>query len=499
MKWPCHWLAVLLIATAPVASAQPPTRGTPAASPVAPTAAEVKLPVLQTFIDRFGSEGEDADDLIGDVRDNLVSEVLLRDAPAARAEIGRIVAFSRADVQTGAGSSASGSTSAVVSPLLPAIFGAAFENGAITRTVSGSTITLKANPAGLICAGRAQGVEAVALRDPAACNRVWARLGITASFDTSRGEKQASLANLATVQSQFSELAVRYELVNHRDVSLDDLKGSVDTLRTRSAAFATALEAARGALAPFTDELVARFEKRDKAAFAASSPAEQRALVAGLVRDILARASLEPTLAARLRTLWLEALVAYERVEADVAGALVVTLDYTLQRPDLAAEDLAGGIVAKGERPPDVHAVRLVAAKAPLPNLDVTVNGAVAFFGDTRPGMRGHFRDARVGVEGKWKLRSLKGYGRPTLSFAALYTFLNQSPLGLGVAVNGVGVAERGHIWVVQTKFELPTANNSIRIPISVTYANRTELIKESDVRGQIGISFNLDSLFATP
>jgi hypothetical protein len=42
----------------------------------------------------------------------------------------------------------------------------------------------------------------------------------------------------------------------------------------------------------------------------------------------------------------------------------------------------------------------------------------------------------------------------------------------------------------------MPTANNAIRIPISFTYSNRTELIKESDVRGQVGISFNLDALF---
>ena len=53
-----------------------------------------------------------------------------------------------------------------------------------------------------------------------------------------------------------------------------------------------------------------------------------------------------------------------------------------------------------------------------------------------------------------------------------------------------------GHIGVFQSKLEFPTANNAMRIPLSFTYSNRTELINESDVRGQIGISFNLDSLF---
>jgi hypothetical protein len=52
-------------------------------------------------------------------------------------------------------------------------------------------------------------------------------------------------------------------------------------------------------------------------------------------------------------------------------------------------------------------------------------------------------------------------------------------------------------VGVFQTKLEFPAANNGVRIPLSLTVSNRTELIKESEVRGQIGVSFNLDSLFA--
>ena len=61
---------------------------------------------------------------------------------------------------------------------------------------------------------------------------------------------------------------------------------------------------------------------------------------------------------------------------------------------------------------------------------------------------------------------------------------------------NETEIGEKGHIGLFQAKFEMPTANNAIRIPISFTYSNRTELINESSARGQIGISFNLDSLF---
>ena len=43
-------------------------------------------------------------------------------------------------------------------------------------------------------------------------------------------------------------------------------------------------------------------------------------------------------------------------------------------------------------------------------------------------------------------------------------------------------IKERGHIGLFQTKFEFPTAKNSMRIPLSLTVSNRSELIKESDV-----------------
>src|SRR5262245_50777484 len=146
---------------------------------------------LKKQIQRFGDPTENVTDLIADVRDNLWQEVLLLPDPDAKQqEIARILVFSRGDLQTGATSSASGSTSAVVNPLLPAIFGLAIENGAITRTVSGTTITLKANPAGLVCAAQADAATAVALRDREACNALWTRLGVVASLDTSRGEKK---------------------------------------------------------------------------------------------------------------------------------------------------------------------------------------------------------------------------------------------------------------------------------------------------------------------
>jgi hypothetical protein len=458
------------------------------------------LVALKKETQRFADPTENVSDLIVDIRDNLWKEVLLIPDPADKQqEIAKLLAFSRGDLQSGAGSSASGSTSAVLSPLLPAIFGAAIENGAITRTVSGTTITLKANPAGLVCAAKSEAPEAVVLREREACRTFWNRFGVTASFDTSRGEKKAELEDLKTLDSQFSELAIRFEALNRRDVTLDRVRAEADVFLKKAdalvknqAALATALEGARTRVEKELDNLT------DSAAFKGSTGEVRKKMVEEVVRKVVAETKLEPTQAAEARTLWRESLDAYGRLQDKIAGAAVVTVDYALQRPDLAKEELAGGIVPKGARPPDLHTGRVVYAKAPLPNLDLTANLSVSLFGEKRPGMTDYFRDLRLGVEGKFKLRTIEGYGRPTLSFAGLYAFLNQEPLGLGlIAFNEAQIKERGHIGLFQAKFEFPTAKNGMRIPLSLTVSNRTELIKESDVRGQIGLSFNLDSLFA--
>ena len=43
---------------------------------------------------------------------------------------------------------------------------------------------------------------------------------------------------------------------------------------------------------------------------------------------------------------------------------------------------------------------------------------------------------------------------------------------------------------------DLPIASG-FRVPFSITYASRTELIDESEVRGNFGISLDFDQLYA--
>lgn len=481
-----------------------------AAASLAP--AQDLSPIRREIDNLARATAEEREDLLADLRDSVI-RVRLLDLSAVPAIAGveadglkiaqQVLAFRRADVQAGASSGASGSTSAVLSPLLPAIFGVSFENGAITRSVAGSTVTFRANPAGLFCASGPD-AAAVGLRDPDVCKTFWKRLAITAAFDTNRGEKKKELADLRTLNNQFSEFTARFELVNQRTLSrqkyADVFTNEIAEWRTAAQAFVN--KTAEAAAGEFETRLRAEAEKAlsglfGQEAYTRANEAERIRLIEAKLRDVLKAVQGELVAASERRRLWLDALRANDRLQSSVANALVVTAEYGYQSPDLATEAI-GSIVPAGVRPPGLHSLRLIAARGMGPRrLDITWNATASFFNEARPGMRGRFRDFRTGTEGKFRLREINDWGAPTLSFAALYVYLHQEPLGLGLLTfNQSKISERGHIGLFQTKLELPTANNAVRIPFSFTYSNRTELIKESDTRVQVGFSFNLDSLF---
>jgi hypothetical protein len=55
-----------------------------------------------------------------------------------------------------------------------------------------------------------------------------------------------------------------------------------------------------------------------------------------------------------------------------------------------------------------------------------------------------------------------------------------------------------GSFRAFNARLEFPTANKSVTVPFSFTYANRTDLNKETDVRGSFGMTIRFDSFFPT-
>ena len=128
----------------------------------------------------------------------------------------------------------------------------------------------------------------------------------------------------------------------------------------------------------------------------------------------------------------------------------------------------------------------------------LTANLSTTLFNSTPAGSNaGRIRDYQLSGQVDIPSGTIPNIGDATTTFSGVLLALLQQPLGQMVQVNGVDVNTKGNIGLFQAKLNIKVKNTGVQIPISFTYATRTELVKESDVRGNVGVTFNLDSLFA--
>lgn len=148
----------------------------------------------------------------------------------------------------------------------------------------------------------------------------------------------------------------------------------------------------------------------------------------------------------------------------------------------------------------------------------VTFNSALSIYNDTPsstiPGSR-RLRDIQAASEASYDFSKLKEaalLGHSTASLAYYFqaqtspAILNVTP---GQPVTGVTItglpstatqvfAQKGDISIAQFKFTYSPGSSSIKIPFAVTWSNRTELVTHSAWGGQVGISYDFDSLFGS-
>ena len=146
----------------------------------------------------------------------------------------------------------------------------------------------------------------------------------------------------------------------------------------------------------------------------------------------------------------------------------------------------------------------------------LTGNAAVAVYDSHPPSSvpgASRLRDIQAGLEADYKLSvpaAIKNLGIPTLSgpfyfqhqSSPVIVNVNASEPLTGITFSGLSsnasqvFAQKGNISVGQLKVSLGTG--SVRVPLSISYSNRTELITRPTWKAQIGISYNFDSLFAS-
>jgi hypothetical protein len=426
--------------------------------------------------------------------------------------------------ETSSGSGAAGKTSVASQGSVASLFSFAVENGALTRSESGTTITFRTSPANVLAALRKGGwMEAGPSVPPlnGSFESIAKRLSAFVSFDASRGNSSSSSSTTTTTpvfsgdKQQISGWGVRYEILNKRDPRRAEYRRAFADLahdQGRTAAnqlnaFASKLRGQTAFQAQFktiSDDLLASIKTHssdEKAIVTDYANADAK------LRDaVCALGASDSDSDKQLYKQFVDSADAVTNLllrEADIfndiANSWTLAAEYNVTRQANTNGSLPTGVTPTISTTslPNLGNINLVASKGFSDGPQFTGNAGFTWFQSLPTGSTsGRMRDVRVSAELDIPLPQIKQIGKPTVSVSGLFLSLLEQPLGQAVLVNTVAVTRKGNLGLVQGKFTIPT-KGGVSIPISLTWASRTELIKESDVRGSIGITFDLDKLFA--
>jgi hypothetical protein len=444
--------------------------------------------------------------------------------------------------QNGSSTGTGGSTNLVSKGITAQLLSLAAEYGALTESTSGSTVTLQGGLGGISTA-----LEEKAILPPcgspvtmdSACIRnglinALNRVSYSVGFNTSQGSQ--SVTGTPTSSSSASAQPANFT-ANGKTLSSVTAKG---VIIQGPVANAPAVSAAITKLAATGPSVVA--DKTLQAARIKLTKACQKALTQNLAgrpitwtRDasnILSGADAsDPTAFSKAwYGLGSELITALEQdptCKAEYASdslSVASSLNAYLASLNTFFEGLRGTPVLSLEydyntpaSQPSNSTIRLI-GQLSKNSWTGTLNAAGSFYNSAPSSAIPSatlVRDFQVAAEATYNFGSGKTpnpiFGNSTASLAYYYqdqtspAILNVTP---GQPVTGITFtglpstatqvyATRGVINIGQAKFTLNPGNLGINIPISFTWSNRTELVTSPSWRGQIGISYDLDSLFS--
>ena len=400
----------------------------------------------------------------------------------------------RALKQLGSTPGSSGSTSLAMKGLVPDILGVAVESGAINREVSGTTVTFRATPAGVIKALQGEGlVEINSDYAASTASRMAARLSFAASFDTSAGSTPGTFT---ADGRQLTAWSARAELINHRDPASGEYAVLWKGMLRNEDAYIAAVDAINAALAAWPE-----------------FKAWQLALEADVktrVEDPLARDRDVAAAGGRFRTVLeanfakLEKLPAMPAAMTKALDGYVAQLTLVQRAIDTVYDFVGRGNLltidwsaARSAALPDLYTATGIweAAFGASRKSDVTLNVALNFYRAVPAGAAHQLKSFELTGQFDHPLGSLLTLPAVTLTLAGRLSHLPNDTVGSVDATGPAAAVEHGTIGVVQAKLTIPVKGSGVRIPLSITASNRTELIKEKDVRASFGVSFDLDPL----
>ena len=383
----------------------------------------------------------------------------------------------RLDEQLGAAPDSPGTTNLVSLSGSPSIFAAAVEHGAFWQS-SGTTATLRVTPAGAAAAiaGRRFGEMLAGGRAS------WAgRVAFSATYDTSPRDQSAEPA-IDSDQSRLAQWTTRIAIFNRRkladpylrwlwttqpglspaditaanDRAWEEMNADPAFVRWRTATD-VAIAAARREASDIAARLLTRF-RQFPAEGADAPPGEQ-----------LGAAS---TSALRLASVASSTLVATpaSALSAGLSGS-TLTMEYVNNLPILA---------------PAFSTIRLIRARG---GNEATGNVALTFFHDAAAAGR-RLRDFELAgqIEG-----ALRDQSAVTVALGMRFQYFPDDPAPTPTGPDTSSATVWGFQWMVTVR----PRGTGIRIPLSFSFANRTEERQERDARASVGLAYDFDAVFA--
>lgn len=414
--------------------------------------------------------------------------------------------------QVGSGAEGGGSTSVAMKGLVPALLGFAVEHGAITQNVNKTIATFRVSPAGLLKALQGEGLLDIYQDYASAAGfRFASRFSAAAGFDTSLGDSPGTLladkqqlktwSVTITLWNTRDPRAKRYgpmwrELAGQQGQALSDARNKVDGALKSWTTLATWQNALQQRVRTEVDE--------PWAADGDLRAAQQRfaAILDAELPALSELSNTDPTVTSAMTT-YVTVLTSIVTARNDIykfvnEGA-VATFDWTTTRD---------------ESLPDLYTLTGVYAGSFTRSRkdDFTFNGALRFYQESPSGTRRSFKD--FSATAQWDRPLGKVLEIPfAVTLATRYQYIPEdipvsgaaliaptsdtaAPIPSAAPAMGAAIAPKGHLILGQAKLTIPL-KNGVKIPLSVSAANRTELIKENDVRVNFGITFNLDAFVA--
>ena len=438
----------------------------------------------------------------------------------------------RTDKQTGASAGTAG-TSIISRGVAAKTIGIAAESGALTESVKGQVVTVSGNLAGVPSVLASQGIipfcdeRFSGGQDCIKSNtlRFLRKLSFAVSFDTSQNAQTVTgtpagptggsgpaptPVNFSVNRHEISSVTGRYEIWNRRDITSKDFQAAWEKAVDKDPDFNAAGTAVVGQIEKSIGSILASTPYKTwrtsatTALQAAENDTDDQLLTlwTGLLKQLVDGLKTDPSFEESMRQL-MSTIQAYDEAEDafidSIADKPVITFEYVDNRP-------------VGQTP--VSTFRLIGELGWGKNM-LTFNGAVGVYDNAQPVIAGQpssrVRDIEGGVQFERKLGTLAILGAAALDFSAYYqntrsasvlTVDPKQPLP-GIMFTGLPSTATqvfttpGNIGVGQMRLVLGPGGSSVRVPIAVSWSNRTDLINKPGWRAQIGISYDFDSMFS--